>query len=100
MIKINLLDWRAAPREKRRQQFMVLFVASLVAAATLIAAGLAWALDVWRWRVAFGHIGRGVQAPTLGPQHVEASGCHGVGGTEARIERGRPVEHHAADAWS
>ncbi len=39
MIKINLLDWRAARREKRRQQFMAMFVLGLVAAVGVVLLG-------------------------------------------------------------
>ena len=39
MIKINLLDWRAARREKRRQQFLVMFGIGLAAAIATVALG-------------------------------------------------------------
>ena len=39
MIKINLLDWRAERRERRRQQFMVMFVVGLIAAVGVVLLG-------------------------------------------------------------
>ncbi len=53
-VAASLLD-RSADDATREHRWRT---AGLVAAATLIAAGLAWALDVWRWRVSLGHIGR------------------------------------------
>jgi type IV pilus assembly protein PilN len=39
MIKINLLDWRAALRERRRKQFVALFVVGLLAAIAVVGLG-------------------------------------------------------------
>ena len=53
-VATSLLDRSAddAARERRWH------TAGRVAAATLVAAALAWALDVWRWRVGLGPMGR------------------------------------------
>jgi len=39
MIKINLLDWRAALRERRRKQFVAMFGAGLLAAIAVVGVG-------------------------------------------------------------